>query len=355
MALPFLDRDARSKRDHILAVDLGSRRTKAVQVHRQGEGFALTGYAMLDAPVYDKTLPSDLLAEHLQTLSKSIESKTKAVALAVSVNDSVVRPVEMPRMPLDDLRQVLKLNSKTYLQQDLSSYAFDCWVIPPSAQAAPSNGGAGMQKQRVLVAGAHQNLVNDMVEGIKQAGFSAEHVVPGLIGPVNAFELAMAEAFKSQSVALVDLGFKHSTICLFKNGEFVLNRVVAIGGDRLTTALSESMNISYAEAEGIKVGVPHEVQSTLESSLTPLGRELRASIDFFEHQEDRTVSAIFVSGGSARSEVIINALQTELMVECKTWDPMGFLKLELPPSQEAEIAQVAPELVVAVGAALAAL
>src|SRR5436190_6140970 len=254
MALPFFDRDARSKRDHILAVDLGSRRTKAVQVHRRGDGYALTGYAMLDAPVYDKTMPIDLLTEHLQTLNKSIESKTKAVALAVGVNDSVVRPVEMPRMPRDDLRQVLRLNSKTYLQQDLSNYAFDCWVIPPSQQTAAPNGGVGMQKQKVLVAGAHQNLVNDMVEGIKKAGFSAEYIFPGLIGPVNAFELAMPDAFNSQSIALVDLGFKHSTICLFKNGEFVLNRVVAIGGDRLTTALSESMNISYAEAEGIKVG-----------------------------------------------------------------------------------------------------
>jgi hypothetical protein len=51
----------------------------------------------------------------------------------------------------------------------------------------------------------------------------------------------------------------------------------------------------------------------------------------------------------------MNALQTELMVECKTWSPMGFLKLELPASQAGEIEQVAPELVAAVGAAIASL
>src|SRR5947208_3653196 len=104
----------------------------------------------------------------------------------------------------------------------------------------------------------------------------------------------MPDVFKNQAIALVDIGFRHSTICLFKNGEFVLNRAVAIGGDRLTTSLSESMSISYAEAEGIKVGVAHEVQSMLESSLMPLGRELRASIDFFEHQQDQTVSGVFL-------------------------------------------------------------
>src|ERR1041385_9029700 len=357
MALPFLDRDGRSKRDQILAVDLGGRRTKAVQIQRQGDSLALTGYAMMDAPVFDKTIPVELLTEHLQTLNTTMGSKTKLLAMTVGVNDSVVRPVEMPKIPIDDLRQVLMLNSKTYLQQDLSQYVFDCHVIPPWQQGAtPDAAAAGsLPKQKVLVTGAHSNLINDMVEGAKRAGFMADHIVPGLIGPVNSFEMAMPEIFKSQAIALVDIGFRSSTICLLKNGEFVLNRVVGIGGDRLTTSLSESMNISYAEAEGIKVGVAHEVQSALEASLTPLGRELRASIDFFEHQQDRAVSTVFISGGSARSEVIMNALQTELMVECKTWDPVGFLKMELPAAQAGEIEQIAPELVVAVGVAITAL
>src|ERR1043166_9360771 len=331
MALPFLDRDGRNKRAQILAVDLGGRRTKAVQIQRRDDTIALTGYAMLDAPVFDKTIPIELLTEHLQTLNQTMGSKTKLLVMTVGVNDSVVRPVEMPKIPIDDLRQVLKLNSKTYLQQDLSQYVFDCHIIPPWQQGAtPDAAAAGMPKQKVLVTDAHNQLVNGMVEGAKRAGFITDHIVPGLIGPVNSFEMAMPEIFKSQAIALVDIGFRSTTICLLKNGEFVLNRVVGIGGDRLTTTLSESMNISYAEAEGIKVGVAHEVQSALESSLTPLGRELRASIDFFEHQQDRAVSTAFISGGSSRSEVIMNALQTELMVECKTWDPAGFLKMELP-------------------------
>src|SRR5207248_2726833 len=150
------------------------------------------------------------------------------------------------------------------------------------------------------------------------------------------------------------IGFKHTTICILQQGELVLTRTVAIGGDRLTTSLSESMNISYAEAEGIKVGMAREVQSTLQTTLTPLGRELRASIDFFEHQYDKGVSAVFVSGGSARCPVIVEALQAELMIECKPWQPTAFLQSELSPDQQTELEEVSPQLAVAVGAALAA-
>jgi type IV pilus assembly protein PilM len=134
-----------------------------------------------------------------------------------------------------------------------------------------------------------------------------------------------------------------------------LSRVVAIGGDRLTMGLAENMGISYAEAEGIKVGMAGEVQQVLESLLTPLGRELRASIDFFEHQQDRPVAQVYVSGGSSRSEFMLQSLQNEMMVECKTWLPTGFLQMALPPQQTAEIEQVAPQLTTALGTALTAL
>jgi Tfp pilus assembly PilM family ATPase len=165
----------------------------------------------------------------------------------------------------------------------------------------------------------------------------------------------MPEVFAREVIALVDIGFKNSSISILVEGELALSRVVAIGGDRLTSGLAETMGISYAEAEGIKVGMAGEVQPTLESLLTPLGRELRASIDFFEHQHDRPVSQVYVSGGSARSEFILQSLQNEMMVECKTWNATGFLQMALPPQQTAEVEQIAAQLTVALGAALAAL
>ena len=167
-----------------------------------------------------------------------------------------------------------------------------------------------------------------------------DQVVPGIVGPVNAFELAMPEIFNKDAVALVDIGFKSTSICLLQKGELIVSRVVNIGGDKFTQGLAEAMGISYAEAEGIKVGMPAEVQSNLEPLLTPLGRELRASIDFFEHQQDRTISQVYISGGSARSEFIMKALETELMAPCKSWSPVANLQMALPPAQISEVEQV---------------
>jgi len=178
--------------------------------------------------------------------------------------------------------------------------------------------------------------------------------VPALIAPINAFEMAMPAVFAKEVVALVDIGFKNSTICLLQQGDLILSRVVGIGGDRLTEGLAEAMRISYAEAEGIKIGMPHEVLPSLEPLVRPLGRELRALIDFFEHQQDRQVGQVYVCGGTARSDCILQILQAELMVDCKRWNPVAKLQLALPPEQVAEVEHVMPQLAVAVGCAVAA-
>lgn len=353
MALPFLN-GASKKREQVLSIDLGGRTTKAVQLQRKGDKFVLSRYALLDAPIYERSLSAELLGEHLKSVCQTLDSRTRVVSLAVGVNDSIVRHAELPLMPVGDMRQVLRNNTKTYLQQDLPGHVFDCFIIPPGPNYKPAaKVGAGGPKSRVLVAGARKQLIEEMQTAIKNTGLVAEHILPGLLGPVNAFELAMPEVFAREVVALVDVGFKNTSICLLQEGELILSRVVNIGGDKLTTGLAESLGISYAEAEGIKVGMPAEVQSNLESLVVPLGRELRASIDFFEHQQDKAVSQVLISGGSARSEFIIQILQTELMADCKPWNPLSFLELELPPQQTAEIEHVGPQLTVAVGAALA--
>ena len=361
MALPFLNAAA-SKTDQLLSVDLGGRTTKAVHLQRKGDRYVLHNYALLDAPIYEKNLSADLLGEHLKSVCQALNAKTRSLSLALGVSDSIVRHAELPQMPVGDMRQVLKNNTKNYLQQDLPGHVFDCFIIPPRADAPNTKAAgperpklAGNPKSKVLVAGARKQLIEEMQNAVKNTGLLADQIVPGLLGPVNAFELAMPEIFIREVVALVDIGFKNTSICILQQGDLVLSRVVAIGGDRLTTGLAESLGISYAEAEGIKVGMPTEVQSNLEALVLPLGRELRASIDFFEHQADQTVSQVFISGGSARSEFIVQTLQAELIAECKAWNPVNFLELALPPQQAAEIEHVAPQLAVAVGAATGAL
>src|ERR1700722_154661 len=129
MALPFLNGQSK-KRDQIIAIDLGGRSTKAIHLQRRGDVYTLLHYCVVDAPIYEKSLSVDVLTEHLKAVHQALDTKTKFVSLSVSVNDSIVRQTELPQIPLDDMRQILKNNTKNYLQQDLPGHTVDCYFIP---------------------------------------------------------------------------------------------------------------------------------------------------------------------------------------------------------------------------------
>lgn len=342
------------KRTSALAIDLGQRSTKAVLIQRKGTGLELVQYALQDAPVFERGMTPELLGEHLRKVLAAVGYKGKHVVLIIGVQDALLRHAELPLVPVNDMRLMLKFNSKSYLQQDLPDYVFDCHTQALShgaGESAPKN----LQKARVLVGAAKKQVLEQLQEAGKIAGVTVEQVVPSLVCPANAFEMAEPEVFAKEVAALVDIGFKSSTISILSNGELNLSRVLSIGADRLTSGLAEAMGVSYAEAEGIKIGLPEEVQGMMQSLIAPLGRELRASIDFFEHQQDKTVAHVHVSGGSARSPFLVESLQSELMVPTKAWSPIGFMDLGLPPEKLGEAEQVGSQLAAAVGGAIAAL
>jgi len=95
----------------------------------------------------------------------------------------------------------------------------------------------------------------------------------------------------------VDIGFKQSSVCVVDRGELVLSRVVNIRGDKLTADSPRRMNISYAEAEGIKVGMAPEVQATLESQVQPLGRDCARHSTFLNISMTAPYRTFYVNGG----------------------------------------------------------
>ena len=252
MASSFLSSGPK-KKDHVVAIDLGTRVTKAVLVNRRGDSFSLSNFIVKDAPVYDRTLSADKLTDHLKSVMHDLGAKGKQVTLVIGTGDSVLRTAELPSIPARQLLQLLKVNSKTYLQQELKQYLFDCHILGPVAESGEGEGAQKGGKSRALVGGAKQEYVENLKLAAKQAGLVVDIITTSLVQPANAFEQAMPDVFEKEVVALVDFGYKNSFISILMMGELSLSRAVGFGAAKLTTGIAESLGVSQAEAEGIKI------------------------------------------------------------------------------------------------------
>jgi Tfp pilus assembly PilM family ATPase len=357
LRIPFADLLGASsqsrRREQIVAIDLGAAKTKAVFLQRKSDRTLLAGCAISDAPAGEKAPTPEVLGPHLRALVSATGARVKRVTLVVGPNDAILRHADMPMVPIPDMRVMLKLGSKNYLQQELPDYLFDCQVQSvitdtkkPESQRA--------QKCRVLVGGAKRPLIEDLRAAAKLADLSLDIVTSSLIAPANAFELAMPDPFANHIVALVDVGAKTSTISIIMGGQIALNRVVNYGSARVIQGVKEALGVDAKESHELADFPASDLEALLPPLLVPLGRELRASIDFFEHQEDKQVVGAFFSGGLSRSELAVNALHSELLIQCHPWNPFASFELALPPDQLAVAEAHASQFAVAVGGAIAA-
>src|SRR5688572_16983478 len=109
VSMAFLPQSASAKRrTQIVAIDMGMRTTKAVSLQRRNNGFELLRYTIQDAPIHEKGLSTELMAEHLKNISEALGAKTKQVVLVVGVSDSLLRHAEVPLVPVPDMRLMLK-------------------------------------------------------------------------------------------------------------------------------------------------------------------------------------------------------------------------------------------------------
>ena len=75
-------------------------------------------------------LPDHVVLAFIQReIVQKMDVRPKWISLAVGLDDAMLKQIELPPIPVDDMRLVLKNNPKVYLQQDLPNYTFDCHIF----------------------------------------------------------------------------------------------------------------------------------------------------------------------------------------------------------------------------------
>src|SRR5258708_14566482 len=203
MTLPVAGRFKRDK-DEIIVVDVGSRMTKAVALRRDGPTIFLLDYSLQPTPEAVAKGSVEALGQFLGTIKDHFKIGTNRLVVLLGMNQALLRHADVPIGTRPEIRGMLKLNPRAFLQQELASYQFDCH-IPPSAQPPPEERTRG-QKMRVLVGGTRLHVMNDWRTAANTAGLKIVRMTLTQVGVINATLTAAPPATPNQAVALVEIG-----------------------------------------------------------------------------------------------------------------------------------------------------
>ena len=160
--------------------------------------------------------------------------------------------------------------------------------------------------------------------------------------------------------ALVNVGAEELGINATKNGVSIFTRDSSYGGYQINEAIMSKFDVSYEEAEKIKLGgtkIDHKDKGALEevfsSVISGWVNEIKRALDFLATTyPDETIEKIVISGGSCRIPGFQKHLELETEIPVVELNPFGNLQVNDKMFDPKYLTYMAPQAAIAVGLAL---
>lgn len=340
-----------------IGIDIGRHGLKAVALSRRGHNnIQVTDYATRQTGEGFKN--EEDLTQLLRLLLKDLSGGVRPCGIAVSGLDSFVRVVMQPPTPTHLLREGLRLNGTTVLNQDCINFVLDCDLAQPAgAVKAGDPASAEPKNQQVpyLVAGLPRSHVQQIFQAMTRLRYPAAVLQVAPVALFNAFDFAYEDVSSNEAAVLLDIGHMESTVLVVCRREPVLARAIDFGGKTMMEALAGGGAVDQFTAMALLQQGDPGLISLLADTVASLSREVANSISFFESQREESIRRVFVSGGPTATDALLQVLSDSLELTCEVWDPFARCQISIPKSKQASLPNDIICLSNAFGAGLAAL
>jgi type IV pilus assembly protein PilM len=337
----------------LVGLDIGSSSIKAVELKRSRGGIEVAHLGL-------EPLASDVVVDSMIMDSPSVSSaiiklftensiKTRAVATSVSGHSVIVKRIAVGTMAEDQLAESIKTEAAQHIPFDIDVVNIDYQVL--------SEDLSGPQMDVLLVAVKKDKILN-YTYALNSAG-----KVPSVVD-IDAFALQNCYEYNYEpapgaTVALLNIGASVMNINIVKGSTPLFTRDVSVGGHQYTDSLQKELDLSFDDAEALKLG--QKVGTVSEDAKLPILQqvteiivlEIQKTFDFFRATAaGEHIERILLAGGSSKVTGLIEALRQEFSLPVEVLNPFARIGYaEGTPAAEL-IGENAGQLAVAVGLAL---
>ena len=341
-----------------IGLDIGSSYIKVLELSESKGRWSLMNFGMKKLPpeaiVDGALMNSNVIVDSIRELISSHKIRTRDVIASISGYSVIIKKINLPVMTADELEESIQWEAEQYIPFDINDVNIDVQILNPV--------GDETGQMEVLLVAAKKDIINDYVAIVQEAGLNPVVMDVDSFAIEGMFELNY-DISPEETVVLVNIGASIININVLKGGVTAFTRDITLGGNQYTEEIQKQLNVSYEEAEALKIGgdivrdaqavVPEEVEAIIRSVSDNVATEIQRSLDFYAATStDDEITRIDLSGGTSRITGLTRTIQdkTGLSVEIVN----AFRKIEI---NERDfnidfLNEVAPMAAVAVGLAL---
>src|SRR6266849_2799543 len=313
-----------------LGLDIGSSSVKLVQLKEAKRGYILDAFGVAPLPpeaiVDGALMNSTAIVEAIRQVLSQYKLKNREVAIGVSGHSVIIKKISMPRMSQEELEESIQWEAEQYIPFDVKDVNIDYTLV------------------------------------VSEAGLLPVVVDVDAFAVQNAFEVNY-DAPRNETVVLVNAGASVCNINVLANGFTTFTRDVTIGGNQFTEEIQKQLNVSYDEAEKLKVGgdaaqdsdsvVPQEVERVIQGVADQMAGEIQRSLDFYTATAaDSHISRLYLSCGTAKIPALFKVIEQRVGVPVEILNPFKGVEIDNRRFDPNYVMDVAPSAAVAIGLAL---
>ncbi|MEM7137204.1 MAG: type IV pilus assembly protein PilM [Myxococcota bacterium] len=307
---------------NLIGVDIGSSSIKVCEI-KEGRKGARTitrfGFHPLPAEtiVDGHIINSGAVVEGLEKLFS--RSKRRNIALRASGHSVIIKKITMPLMTAGELQEQINWEAEQHIPFDLEEVHVDYEVLHERTDHGQMD---------VLLVAAKKEEITDLTNLAMEARLRPMVVDLDAFTVQNVYEMGYGVAQPDQTIVLVHVGAATTTVNILADGTTAFTRDIANGGNGITEEIQRQLGINRDEAESYKCGgegrgiVPREVPEIVNQAVEQLAGEIQRSLDFYlATSGDRELSRVYVSGGTANVQALLDIIEGRSQVPVEVLDP----------------------------------
>jgi len=323
----------------VIGIDIGTSSIKAVELGHGANGFEIRHWAI-------ESLAGNDTKGALKKIAERLHFNNQSLVCSVFGKGTLIRYVDLPRMPLEDLRKSYIFDLDKYFPFDAKSIYTDCSILDPEGKD---------KKMLVLLAAVKKEMVDDRIKLFKDVGLDLTRVTINSIAMANAFNhVGPAFSPSGKAKAVLDIGGSASCLMIFKDSSPRFARDIFVGSQELTKKIANALGVDASQAEALKHQPGDKLAQVIEACDMPINNlisEIRLSMDYFMTEKNIQVDELFLGGGGALLKGIEGVFEKNLGLPVKIWNPLTKVRLTAPASSE-DIQTYAAQFGVALGLGL---